>query len=305
MQTTFIFLLFIVLLNGFFLIKLAQDSLRHWQTIKQDPASTMILIISSPIIFFCSALGISDFTLSTLFYRKMNFLNDKKLPGTLNTQCVAPVAVMAIAFISVIQVDTTTLLVCIISQMIGAHFGPRIMVKFSLKAIRLIIALGMLSSMFFILAGKFNLMPYGGVENGLDSARLIIAAACLMTFGALNSLGIGSYTPTLVTLYILGLNPLAAFPIIMGAAAFSVPLSSIQYIKYGLYSRKVTLIAGSFGVLGACVGVQFLHALDISKLQWLIVIILFYSSLNLLIQEFKAHKSSTTIGDCKPAQVNS
>ncbi|HRD68540.1 MAG TPA: hypothetical protein PK657_00195 [Legionella sp.] len=98
MQTTLIFLLLIILLNGFFIIQLGQDLIKNWQDIKQDTANTLVLIISSPIIFFCSALGISDFTLSTLFYRKMNFLSDKKLPGTLNTQCVIPVAVMAIAF---------------------------------------------------------------------------------------------------------------------------------------------------------------------------------------------------------------
>ena len=143
MQTTFIFLLLIVLLNGFFLMRLLQDLVKNWQDIKHDTASTMLLMISSLIIFFCSALGISDFTLSTLFYRKMNFLKNKKLPGTLNTQCVIPVTVIAVAFISVIHVDSITLSVCIIAQMIGAYLGPSIVMRFSLKSIRLIIGLGM------------------------------------------------------------------------------------------------------------------------------------------------------------------
>ncbi len=185
--------------------------------------------------------------------------------------------------------------------MIGAHLGPRIMLRFSLKAIRLIIGLGMLLSLLFILAGKFNLMPYGGVAITLTNAKLLIAAICLMMYGAFNSLGIGSYTPTLVTLYALGLDPLAAFPIIMGASAFSVPLSSIQYIKYGLYSRKITLIAGFFGLIGAFLGVHFVHTLDTSKLQWLIVAILLYSSLTLLINELKAYKSSEVVGEYNPA----
>ena len=201
-------------------MRLLQDLVKNWQDIKHDTASTMLLIISFPIIFFCSALGISDFTLSTLFYRKMNLLNDKKLPGTLNTQCVIPVAVIAVAFISVIHVDSITLSVCIIAQMIGAHLGPRIVVRFSVKTIRLMIGVGMLLSMLFIIAGKFNLMPYGGVAIALSNGKLIVAAVCLMIYGAFNSLGIGSYTPTLVTLYALGLHPLAAFPIIMGASAF-------------------------------------------------------------------------------------
>ena len=140
-------------------------------------------------------------------------------------------------------------------------------------------------------------MPYGGVAIALSNGKLLVAAACLIMYGAFNSLGIGSYTPTLVTLYALGLHPLAAFPIIMGASAFSVPLSSMQFIKYGLYSRKITLIAGVFGVIGACLGVHFVHTLDISKLQWLIVAILLYSSVSLLINELKADKTSEIIGE--------
>lgn len=303
MQIPFIFLLLIVLLNGFFLMRVWQDLVKNWSDVTHDTASTMLLIISSPVIFFCSALGISDFTLSTLFYRKMNFLSDKKLPGTLNTQCVIPVAVMAVAFISVIHVDSITLFVCIISQMIGAHLGPRIMMRISLQSIRLIIGFGMLLSMIFILAGKFNLMPYGGVAIALSNGKLLTAAACLMLYGAFNSLGVGSYTPTLVTLYTLGLHPLAAFPIIMGASAFSVPLSSLQFIKYGLYSRKITLIVGVFGVIGACLGVHFVHTLDISKLQWLIVAILLYSSLSLLINELKAYRASEIIGEYNHANT--
>lgn len=295
MQTTLLFLLLIVLLNSIFIFRFIQDLLKNWQDVKRDSSNTLLLVISSPIIFFGSALGISDFTLSTLFYRKMNLVSDKKLPGTLNTQCVIPVAVMAIAFISVIQVDKITLFACIISQMIGAYFGPRFVVRFSLKSIRLIIGMGLLLSTLFILAGKFNLMPYGGSAIELSNGKLIVAMTCLMIFGAFNSLGVGSYTPTLVTLYTFGINPLAAFPIIMGASTFAVPLSSMQFIKYGLYSKKITLIASLFGVLGALIGVYFVHSLDMSMLQWLIAAISFYSGSSLLINEFKSDNSSESI----------
>lgn len=48
-----------------------------------------------------------------------------KLPGTLNTQCVVPVAVMALSYITAINVGIKTLAVCIICQIIGAYLGPR------------------------------------------------------------------------------------------------------------------------------------------------------------------------------------
>ena len=53
----------------------------------------------------------------------------EKLPGTLNTQCVVPVAVMALSYITAINVGIKTLAVCIICQIIGAYLGPRFVVK--------------------------------------------------------------------------------------------------------------------------------------------------------------------------------
>ena len=52
----------------------------------------------------------------------------------------------------------------------------------------------------------------------------------------------------MVTVYMLGLNPVAAFPIMMGACTFSVPVGSVQFIKLDDYSRKITLFTATFGV---------------------------------------------------------
>src|ERR1700678_809563 len=98
-----------------------------------------------------------------------------------------------------------------------------------------------------------------------------------LIFGALNNIGIGSYAPTMVTIYALGMNPVVAFPIMMGACTFSVPIGSMQFIKYGQYNRKITLFAAIFGVLGVLSGVYLVKRLDVSMLQWVIAAILLYS----------------------------
>jgi uncharacterized membrane protein YfcA len=209
------------------------------------------------------------------------------LPGTLNTQCVMPVAAMALAFISVITVDIKTLGICILAQVIGAYLGPKFVVKFSASLIRKLIGIGLIIAMLFILAGKFNLIPSGGSDIGLSNTKLLIASILLLIFGALNNIGIGSYPPTLVTIYALGMNPAAAFPIMMGACAFSVPIGSIQFIKYGQYDRKITLFSSTFGVLGVLVGVYLVKTLDVSMLQWAVAAILLYSGSSMLLNEFK------------------
>lgn len=212
-------------------------------------------------------------------------VSDKKLPGTLNTQCVVPVAVMALTFISTIQVDLLTLVVCIISQIVGAYLGPRFVVKFPVQIIRKTIAIGLFIAAFFIIAGKFHWMPVGGMLIGLHGFKLLIASFSLFIFGAINNVGIGSYPLTMATLYALGMSPLVSFPIMMGACAFSTSIGSVQFIKYGEYSRKITLFTSTFGVIGVLIAVYFIKTLNVSLLQWLIAMMLFYTSVSMLMRE--------------------
>lgn len=293
MVITGIVFAFIILFNIVFLFQFCRDFVRNWKELTRETSRVFLLVISTPLIFFFSALGISDFAVSTLFYRKMRLVSDKLLPGTLNTQCVIPVAVMAIAFISVIQVDSLTLFVCILSQMTGAYFGPQFVSRLSPQLIRLFIGSGLLLATVFILANKLDFIPTGGTAYALTDIKLVIAAICLAIYGGLNTLGIGSYAPTMVTMYALGMNPVIAFPIMMGASAFSVPIASMQFIKHGQYSRKITLIAATWGTVGALVGVNVVHMLDVSMLQWVLAGVLFYSGSSLLINELKMRWNPT------------
>lgn len=287
---TTIILTLIVIVNGIFAIKFLKDLNKNKQAMKKEPGSNLFLAISSSIIFFFSTFGISDFAISTILYRKKKLVEDTKLPGTLNTQCVIPVAVMALAFISVITVDMTTLVVCIVAQIIGAYIGPRFVVKLSATVIRRFIGAGLVIATVLILAGKFNLIPSGGTATGLTGGKLAIAAICLFIFGALNNIGIGSYALTMVTIYALGMNPAVAFPIMMGAATFSVPIGSMEFIKFGQYSRKITLFTSTFGLIGVLTGVYLVKGLDVSMLQWVVAAILLYSGVSMLVNEYKLAK---------------
>jgi uncharacterized membrane protein YfcA len=295
MTITTAILTLIVIVNGFFAIRFLLDLIKNKCEFKNEPGNDLLLAISSSVIFFFSSFGISDFAVSTILYRKMKWLTDKRLPGTLNTQCVIPVAVMALAFISVIQVDIVTLSICIIAQVIGAYFGPRFVVKLTPRSIRIFMGTGLMIATLFILISKFHFIPSGGTAIALSHTKLAIAAGCLFVFGALNNIGIGSYAPTMMTIYALGMNPAVAFPIMMGAATFSVPIGSMEFIKYGQYSRKITLFAATFGVLGVLMGVYLINQLDVSLLQWIVAAILFYSGISMLIYEFKSTHATPTM----------
>ena len=279
-------LVLIVLVNGLFAWRFFQDFRAHRQEALAEPGSGAFLGAWGAVVFFLSTFGISDFALSTVFYRMRKLVEDAKLPGTLNTQCAIPVAVMALAYISAIQVEPVTLVSCIAAQMAGAYLGPRFVVKLPVRTLRVCMGVGLILAAFFVVAGKFGWVPSGGEATGLSGGKLVLALGLLFAYGALNNVGIGSYAPTMATIYALGMSPAVAFPIMMGACTFSVPLGAMEFVRLGAYGRKITFFVGLCGVVGVLAAVFVVKSLNLAMLQWVVAAVVLYSALTLLHSVF-------------------
>lgn len=283
-----IILALVVLVNGAFAIVFLQDLLKHRKETFQEPGNPIAIAFSSIVIFFLSTFGISDFAISASLYPKTKWVSDKKLPGTMNTQCVIPVAVMALAYISTINVSLATLIIAIAAQVIGAYISPRFVANAPVKTIKKFVIAGLFIAAALIIAGKIGVYPTGGTATGLTGVKLVALGVLCFVFGALNNIGIGSYALTMATVYALGLNPTIAFPIMMGACTFSVPVGSMQFIKLDDYSRKLTLATSTFGVIGVLIAVFVVKSLNVSVLQWVVVAIIIYSAISMLLSLRKA-----------------
>ena len=282
-----IILLLIILVNGTFAIKFILDYIAHREVAKKEPGNPIAMASATFLMFLLSTFGISDFAVGTVLYSKLKWTKAKILPGTLNTQCVIPVAVMALAYISSIDVDLTTLIVAILTQVLGAYIGPRYVVKMNVNLIKKFISAGLLIAAGLILMGKLGIYPTGGEAVGLAGSKLILLGILSFIYGALNNVGIGSYALTMATVYALGLNPGVSFPIMMGACTFSVPIGSMQFIKLDSYSRKITLFAAIFGSIGVLVAVFIVKNMDVAMLQWLVVAVLIYSAITMIMDMIK------------------
>ena len=285
-----VILILVVLVNGLFAIRFVLDVLQHKEELKEEPGNPVAMAIVSFFMFFLSTFGISDFAIGSSLYPKAKWVSDKKLPGTLNTECVIPVAVMALAYISSIEVGLLTLVTAIVCQVVGAYVSPRYVTKLPANQIKRFVAAGLFIAAGLILAGKFGIYPSGGELSSLEGGSLTLFALLCMLFGALNNIGIGSYALTMATVYAMGLNPSIAFPIMMGACTFSVPIGSMQFIKLDSYSRKITLFTSTFGVLGVLVAAFVVKSLDVSALLWVVVIVVLYSAITMLKSSFNKEK---------------
>lgn len=282
-----IILALVVIVNGAFLIMFVRDLMAHKGQTMKEPGNPIALAVSSFIIFLLSTFGISDFAISSSLYPKAKWVGAEKLPGTLNTQCVIPVAVMALCYISSIQVGLATLIIAIVGQVVGSYVSPRFVVKLPANTIKKFISVGLFIAALMILANKFNFYPSGGEATALTGVKLVIFAILCLVYGALNNIGIGSYALTMATVYALGLNPGVAFPIMMGACTFSVPVGSMQFIKLDGYSRKLTLFCATFGVIGVFVAVFVVKSMNTAALQWVVAVVIIYSAVTMLLSAIK------------------
>jgi len=278
-----IVLALVIVVNGAFLVTFVRDLLAHKGQTMKEAGNPIAMAVSSFVIFLLSTFGISDFAISTSLYPKLKWVSAEKLPGTLNAQCVIPVAVMALCYISTISVGLATLIIAIAAQVIGSYVSPRFVVKLPANTIKRFVAVGLVIAAVLILANKFNVYPSGGEATALTGLKLVLFAVLCFVYGALNNIGIGSYALTMATVYALGLNPGVAFPIMMGACTFSVPVGSMQFVKLDGYSRKITLFASTFGVLGVLIAVFVVKSLNTSILQWIVVVVILYSAVSMFL----------------------
>jgi len=99
-----------------------------------------------------------------------------------------------------------------------------------------------------------DLFPKGGDTIGLMGARLAIGLGGNFVLGALMMLGIGLYAPCMILVYLLGMAPTAAFPIMMGSCAFLMPFSSVRFVQSRTYHPQAALGLALAAALSWAVG---------------------------------------------------
>jgi hypothetical protein len=135
----------------------------------------------------------------------------------------------------------------------------------------------------------------GGSDLALTGSKLAIGMIGNFSLGALMSLGIGLYGPCLIMISLLGMNPTAAFPIMMGSCAFLMPVGSAKFVREGGYSLRSALglaIGGIPAVLIAVKIVETLGKLDLKYVRWLVVIVVVYTAVTMLLSAAKESSST-------------
>ena len=107
--------------------------------------------------------------------------------------------------------------------------------------------------------------------------------------------GIGLYAPAMVVVYSMGMDPSAAFPIMMGSCALLMPVASAKFVKEDAYAKKNSVIISLAGMVGVFIAAFFVKGLPIEKLKVLVIIVVAVTSFMMLKAAFKNKSSQNEI----------
>jgi len=231
---------------------------------------------------FFDTLGIGSFATTTAAFRLFRLVPDELIPGTLIVGDTLAVVTQAVLFISVVEVDPLQLTALIVVCMAGGWLGTGIVTKLSRRAIQLGLGTALVIAAVFMALGMSGLMPAGGMAHALTPAAFALALAINFALGALLPLGIGNYAPSLVMFSLLGMDPRAAFPIMMGSGAFVATVAGIRFLSARRFHQRVALGLALGGIPGVITAVWLVKSLPLGALRVLVLAVVLYVATTLL-----------------------
>ena len=231
---------------------------------------------------FFDTLGIGSFAPTTSWYKLQDLVPDERIPGTMHVGHTLAVIAQAFIFVAIIEVDMVTLVTLIVASVLGAWLGSGVVARWPRRRIQVGMGVALLAAGGTFVMANLGLAPVGGEAIGLSGAALGAGIVGTFILGALMTLGIGMYAPAMILVSVLGMNPVVAFPIMMGSCAFLMPVASVRFLKAGAYSLRPALGLALGGVPAVLLAAFLVKSLPLTTMRWLVVIVVTYAAVAML-----------------------
>ncbi|MGD0870634.1 MAG: sulfite exporter TauE/SafE family protein [Bryobacteraceae bacterium] len=231
---------------------------------------------------FLDTLGIGSFATTSSLFKLCKLVPDEQIPGTLNVGHTLPTVTEAFIYVGLVQVDPATLVSLIAASAVGAWLGAGVVSHWPRRKVQIGMGSVLVLAACLMLMSLFHWGPGGGNAMGLAGPKLVAGIVGNALLGALMTLGIGLYAPCMILIYLLGMNPLAAFPIMMGSCAFLMPVGSARFIRTGSYNLKSALGLAIGGIPGVLIAALIVKSLPLDAVKWLVIAVVLYTSAMML-----------------------
>src|SRR6204780_162451 len=234
------------------------------------------------VFAFFDTLGIGSFAPTTAVLKLQGKIADELIPGTLNVGLNMAAGLEMAIFIKLIVIDPVLLMSTVLSAALGAWVGAGVVNRLPRPAIQLAMGAALLIAGCVFAATNLHLLPGGGIAYTLTGWRLVVAIGVNFVLGALMSVGIGLYAPCMILVTMLGLHPLAAFPIMMGSCGLVQPTAGLQFFRSGRFAFGTSIALTVASIPGVLLAAFVVKQLPLAALRWLVVLVVIYAAGSML-----------------------
>ena len=234
------------------------------------------------VVTFFDTLGIGSFAPTTAALKLLRLAPDELIPGTLIVGLAAASVLEGVIFIRSVAVSAVLLAAMIVAATVGAWFGAGVVVRLPRRAVQFSMGVALLIAGSLFAASNLGFGPPGGVALGLDGWRFALAVGTSFVLGALMTVGIGMYAPTMIVLALLGVHPLAAFPVMAGACALLQTVSGVRFVRTGWFAWGPALGLSLGALIGVPLAAFVVKSLPLETLRWLVVAVVYYAAFAML-----------------------
>lgn len=166
----------------------------------------------------------------------------------------------------------------IASATLGAWLGAGVVSHWPRRKVQIGIGSALLVAGLLMAMTALDWLPVGGDLLALSGMKLVTGIVFNMLFGALMTIGVGLFAPSMVLVSLLGMNPTASFPIMMGSGAFLMPVASLQFIRVKRYNLSSALGLTIGGVPGVLIAAFIVKSLPLVAVRWLVFAVVMYTA---------------------------
>jgi uncharacterized membrane protein YfcA len=244
---------------------------------------------------FLDTLGVGSFATTSSLFKLGWLVRDEQIPGTLNVGHTLPTVTEAFIYMAIVQVDVTTLVSMIAAATVGAWLGAGMVSHWPRRKVQIGMGSVLLAAATIIVLKQMQWVPGGGQAMGLTGTKLIVGLVGNALLGALMTLGIGLFAPCMILIALLGMNPLTAFPIMMGSCAFLMPVGSVRFVRAGSYNLKAALGLAIGGVPGVLLAAYIVKSLPLTAVNWLVVCVVTYTAVMMLRSAHRERRAGALV----------
>jgi uncharacterized membrane protein YfcA len=243
---------------------------------------------------FLDALGIGSYATTTALFKFRGSPADELIPGTLNVGHNAAAFLEMVLFVTAVSVEPLLLTCMVASATAGAWLGAGVVSRLPRRAIQRFMGVALLIAAVFFAMRNLGAFPQGGVAFGLEGWRFAIAVGVNFVLGALMCIGIGNYAPSMIVRSLLGMHPLAAFPIMMGSDGILQPVASLGFFRSGRFAHGPSLGLVLGGAVGVLVAFFIVKQLPLTTMRWLVIVVVLYAAVAMLRSARRARDEAGT-----------